>query len=984
MELLPFQESIQNDLEKNKSCLIVLSKGLGVFNIAYNYLNHLEICNGNSVFILNLSIPEIVAFKLFVVNMDNGLNYCFTDSANKTSLSEKLGIINSEMNLSRRLSLYESGGVHIITSRIFLTDLLSEKIDYSHIDGIIVFNAENLSVRNWNDAFILQLIKKKNPKAFIKGISQRPDVLNHGYFGPGIAMKYLGTSTMCLYPRKNTLVEKSFKLSHEIRIIEKAVKATESFYLIQNCFFSLLEKGMNEILKLDSNIELSIPELVHCSQRKLQNKIELITLELWNRITPRIRQVTKDIIILRNLLDLLYILDSSRFFFCLEFIRSKKLIDPSWTLTTEFETLYKASRRRVFRVKNEISRNNLREHENSCFFLSLEVNPIHIQLIDILCNIGDELKEEDISALIEEEKLRNINKNILHKDKYSDKKLIDVEEDGIFPGKLILNDEFENENKMDIYEFFEEIAVFDSNTPNSEQKTTLDLPEYKVLIISPDDLFLSDSDMKFLVLNGPQNFSIAKFKELHQNMELDLLPISNILPKIVPNPGFLFNMTSIDKSGSLNQLKFIISTLMQNCTDVHYSQDSKESTVYDLPNSTLSECNQYFKSINRKNKINPKILISNYNTNIQGKLWNTLLSHSPHLIIILDPEISILREIELFSAITITNKRLIPQVILITIQNSIKHEKFLMNIKNEENAWESLERHRKTLVVPLSDFTEGEILTKLSNTITGRINQDENTNNFQKVIVDIREFRSSLPYKLFCKGVQIIPLTLEIGDYVISRDVCIERKSINDLLISLTNGRLFTQIQWIVKHYSVPVVLIELDSTESLDRQGTQHSFAPMKFNTRDMYLRLVLLIRQFPNVKLIWSSNSSFSSLIILHMKFNREQPNLTVATALNTSIIKDEGDYIINKNDKRPSNKKKKRKIVSDSAKSNFYALALLRHLPGVNARNIKALTSNFNSIKDICNASLEQLIPHLGIPNGTSLFRALHENNLHIASK
>lgn len=39
----------------------------------------------------------------------------------------------------------------------------------------------------------------------------------------------------------------------------------------------------------------------------------------------------------------------------------------------------------------------------------------------------------------------------------------------------------------------------------------------------------------------------------------------------------------------------------------------------------------------------------------------------------------------------------------------------------------------------------------------------------------------------------MVPLTLEVGDYVLSPDICCERKSISDLKGSLASGRLYHQ-----------------------------------------------------------------------------------------------------------------------------------------------------------------------------------------------
>lgn len=59
-----------------------------------------------------------------------------------------------------------------------------------------------------------------------------------------------------------------------------------------------------------------------------------------------------------------------------------------------------------------------------------------------------------------------------------------------------------------------------------------------------------------------------------------------------------------------------------------------------------------------------------------------------------------------------------------------------------------------------------------------------------KVIVDVREFRSSLPSLLHAAGFIVVPLTLTIGDYVISPEMAVERKSLPDLIQSFNSGRL--------------------------------------------------------------------------------------------------------------------------------------------------------------------------------------------------
>lgn len=50
------------------------------------------------------------------------------------------------------------------------------------------------------------------------------------------------------------------------------------------------------------------------------------------------------------------------------------------------------------------------------------------------------------------------------------------------------------------------------------------------------------------------------------------------------------------------------------------------------------------------------------------------------------------------------------------------------------------------------------------------------------------------PWHLPLQGLEVVPLTLEVGDYVLSPDVCCERKSISDLRQSLASGRLYHQV----------------------------------------------------------------------------------------------------------------------------------------------------------------------------------------------
>ena len=68
------------------------------------------------------------------------------------------------------------------------------------------------------------------------------------------------------------------------------------------------------------------------------------------------------------------------------------------------------------------------------------------------------------------------------------------------------------------------------------------------------------------------------------------------------------------------------------------------------------------------------------------------------------------------------------------------------------------------------------------------------------IAVDVREFRSSLPSILHQGGMRLAPVTLTVGDFVLSNVHCVERKSISDLYGSFASGRLYLQVRLFRPH----------------------------------------------------------------------------------------------------------------------------------------------------------------------------------------
>jgi ERCC4-related helicase len=77
------------------------------------------------------------------------------------------------------------------------------------------------------------------------------------------------------------------------------------------------------------------------------------------------------------------------------------------------------------------------------------------------------------------------------------------------------------------------------------------------------------------------------------------------------------------------------------------------------------------------------------------------------------------------------------------------------------------------------------------------------------VIVDHREIRSTVVRSLEKLGVDISVRTLEVGDYVVSDRIAIERKSAEDFVNTLVNHNLFGQVSNLARSYDKPVLILE-------------------------------------------------------------------------------------------------------------------------------------------------------------------------------
>jgi DNA excision repair protein ERCC-4 len=78
-----------------------------------------------------------------------------------------------------------------------------------------------------------------------------------------------------------------------------------------------------------------------------------------------------------------------------------------------------------------------------------------------------------------------------------------------------------------------------------------------------------------------------------------------------------------------------------------------------------------------------------------------------------------------------------------------------------------------------------------------------------RIVVDERERNSNIPQLLKNAGAVIDFTQLKVGDYVVSSETAVERKTVRDLISSIYDGRLFIQCSDLVKHYQKPLLIVQ-------------------------------------------------------------------------------------------------------------------------------------------------------------------------------
>jgi len=200
-----------------------------------------------------------------------------------------------------------------------------------------------------------------------------------------------------------------------------------------------------------------------------------------------------------------------------------------------------------------------------------------------------------------------------------------------------------------------------------------------------------------------------------------------------------------------------------------------------------------------------------------------------------------------------------------------------------------------------------------------------NEMNKRHIYIDHREHADTLRQKLIEYGFEVEQKQLNIGDYLISPDTTVERKTARDFCISIMDGRLFDQAFRLARYCETPLMMIE--GKTFLTDNEVDMDLAAIKG-------ALLTLAQTFhlPVLRTVDESDTAWhmNQLSIQRMRLGRHMGPLSAY---------------------RPKKERTKKEYV-------------LRALPGIGTQMAKTLLDKFGSVSSVINAPEEELLKVHGL--------------------
>jgi len=168
--------------------------------------------------------------------------------------------------------------------------------------------------------------------------------------------------------------------------------------------------------------------------------------------------------------------------------------------------------------------------------------------------------------------------------------------------------------------------------------------------------------------------------------------------------------------------------------------------------------------------------------------------------------------------------------VVILMARNTRDEAFYYSSKSKERKMqEALKQLKKPEAIPEKIASNDK-----QTTLLGFVQNEKKVTIF----IDSREQASSIVAELQKFDVEIKIKQLDVGDFILSNDVVVERKTIEDFLNSVIDGRLFNQLTLMSSTYSAPLIILEgkpeeLYTTRNIHENAIRGILASIALNYR-------------------------------------------------------------------------------------------------------------------------------------------------------
>nr|CCA20443.1 DNA repair endonuclease XPF putative [Albugo laibachii Nc14] len=909
---LPFEKDIFEELY-DEDALLVMGKGLGLSRILTCFIR-MHCSREHFVICLNMNDHAVNMHQILI--------------SRGVTLEALPKVIDAKTSVHDRTQLYKLGGCYLITSRILVVDFLLNRLDSKRITGLLVHDAHRVTETSI-EAFAVRLYREQNRFGFVKAFSDDAVTLSCGFNRMEQALRNLYLRQAVLYPRFHVSIHRCFQ-AKQPTVYEIAVDKTPPMKAIQDAILIAIEATLKEIqrstrylgdmdLSMDAVMEKSFLSFI---RRQLDPN--------WHKLSAKTKQLVSDLGTLRQLLGYLMSYDAISFYDFLlnhETVSGQQRVPSPWLFTEAADMLYTSAKERVFQVmekntgksihvrgRGAVKSSQLRSIEQVELRLTLECNPKWEALAQTLDEIEMEREKEAKSTFWGEGCVL-----VMVKDDRTCAQLLKFLSLG---GKEMMKQQFGQ------YAMRKE-AFIRRKLGKRSKEMSLGLEQQ-------------------LLIQHARKF--AEAQKAHSNtviaMQQDCKSDSNMATRLVSKWTLKWDQQRQERVKRFKSSSF--STI---------SSDDISDAAFQL------------------NQPDKEVLIYSYDQVLQNGqdalcFLNRML---PRAVILYDPNMTFIRELEMFHASQDVNM----EVYFMLYHQSVEEKMYLQEISQEKSAFERLIHQKAHLVIPSATMdvpfdvkmrSQHHANAYSMDTRTGgRANQRLKKLSYQ-VIVDIREFRSALPSMLHKKALKVVPITLEVGDYILSPAICVERKSVSDLFGSLNSGRLYNQVEQMMKHYKIPVVLIEFSEKKAFALQDP--SEITNTISASNIISKLVLLLIHFPTLRLLWSRSPHTTVDLFKVIKKNLQEPDVKVAAAIGSGIDPEHSAKFTESSTLEAM----EREQMGYAHAETFYnvsSVEILQKLPGITQYNYRHVLSRVKTLAELSNYSIQQCIQLVGQIQGTKLY-------------